>query len=240
MSANMAPALVSNATDLVQYRIEDSQPVDPNAPKGFIERYIHSEMYKQYPEVYSVIHSHSPEVLPYAVAGVPLRAVYHMAGFLGSEPVPLYDLEDSYNETEPRDLLIRSPKLGADLAKSFLTSENRTADPPVTSPDYNAVLMRKHGFTTFGANIQEAVVRAVYTQANAKVQTTAAMIKGAFEALTDSQAQAWSGGANTTAFEPLTAQEAIDTEPAIGATSDRPWGLWVREVEVQPLYRNNV
>lgn len=240
MSANMAPALVSNATDLVQYRIEDSQAVDPNAPKGFIERYIHGEMYKHYPEVTSVIHSHSPEVLPYAVAGVPLRAVYHMAGFLGSEPVPLYDFEDSYNQTEPHDLLIRSPKLGADLARTFLTTENNTANLPVTSPDYNVVLMRKHGFTTFGADIQEAVVRAVYTQANAKTQTSAATIRAAFEALTEPQAQAWTGGVNATDFEPLTAQEAADTEPAIGATSDRPWNLWVREVEVQPLYRNNV
>lgn len=240
MSANMAPALVSNVSDLVQYRNIDSQPLDANAPKGFIERYIHGQMYMRYPDVNVVVHSHSPEVLPYAIAGVPLRAVYHMAGFLGSEPLPLYDFEASYNATEPHDLLVRTPKLGEDLAATFLSAENRSvANPPITTPDYNVVLMRKHGFTTFGYDIQEAVVRAVYTQSNAQTQTSAAMIRAAFDALTDRQAQAWTGGENTTAFEPLTTQEADDTAPAVKATSDRPWDLWVREVEVLPLYRNN-
>lgn len=239
MSANMAPALVSNATDLVQYRIEDSQPIDTSAPRGYIERFIHSEIYKRYPDVNSVIHSHSPEVLPYAIAGVPLRAVYHMAGFLGTGPVPLWDFEDSYNATEPHDLLVRTEKLGADLANSFLAPENATANPPAPIPDHSVVLMRKHGFTTYGVDVKEAVVRAVYTQDNAEAQTKAAMIRGAFEALTERQAQAWTGGVNTTAFEPLTVQQALDTAPAIRATSDRPWGLWLREVEVQPLYKNN-
>ncbi|KIX08686.1 uncharacterized protein Z518_03343 [Rhinocladiella mackenziei CBS 650.93] len=242
MSANMAPALVSNASDLVQYRVNDSLAVSPDAPKGYIERYIHGEMYKLYPDVGCVIHSHSEDVLPYAIAGVPLRAVYHMAGFLGPGAVPVYDIEDFYNATEPHDLLVRTPLLGEELAMTFLTPANLSATPPTTSPDYNVVLMRRHGFTTYGVDIKEAVFRAMFTQSNAQAQTTAATLRSAYGGLTDVEANEWSSGSSrngTGTFEPLTAQQAMDCEVSIGATSDRPWGLWVREVEVQPLYVNN-
>ena len=84
MSANMAPALVSSPMDFVQYRVEDSTPYkNESEPRGFIERYIHSEIFKRYPDVQCVIHSHAEAVLPYAISGVPLQPVYHMAGFLG-------------------------------------------------------------------------------------------------------------------------------------------------------------
>ncbi|OQV09635.1 Clas II Aldolase and Adducin domain-containing protein [Cladophialophora immunda] len=243
MSANMAPALVSNASNLVQYRVNDSMAVDPDAPKGYIERYIHGEMYKRYPDIACVVHSHSEDVLPYAIAGVPLRAVYHMAGFLGPDPAPLYDVENSYNATEPHDLLIRTPKLGEDLAKTFLTKTNESADPPVSMPDYNVVLMRRHGFTTAALDIQTAVFQAIFTQSNAKAQTTAMLLRGAFDGLPGNEASAWTGATGNDgigAFEPLTAQQAQDCEVSIGATSDRPWGLWLKEVENDSLYTNNV
>ncbi|OAL37067.1 hypothetical protein AYO20_03544 [Fonsecaea nubica] len=245
MSANMAPALVSNASDLVQYRVNDSMAVDPDAPRGYIERYIHGEMYRRFPDVGCVVHSHSEDVLPYAIAGVPLRAVYHMAGFLGPGPAPLYDVEESYNATEPHDLLIRTPKLGQDLARTFVSATNVSA----TTPDYNVVLMRRHGFTTAAADIQTAVFQAIFTQSNAKAQTTATLLRGAFAGLPGDEARAWTGGGSgdshdddgeTSAFEPLTAQQARDCEVSIGATSDRPWGLWLKEVENDSLYANNV
>jgi ribulose-5-phosphate 4-epimerase/fuculose-1-phosphate aldolase len=83
MSRNLAPALVANSSDLVEYYVENAAPVDPNAPSGFIERYIHSELYKRFPSINSVVHSHSPQVIPYTFSGVPLRPSIHMAGFLG-------------------------------------------------------------------------------------------------------------------------------------------------------------
>jgi ribulose-5-phosphate 4-epimerase/fuculose-1-phosphate aldolase len=84
MSANMAPALVRSTSDFVEYRIADSAPCHTNAPKGFIERFIHSEIYKSYSGVKCVIHSHAEDVLPFAVSGVPLRPMFHMTGFLGA------------------------------------------------------------------------------------------------------------------------------------------------------------
>lgn len=84
MSQNQAPALVSRPDDLIEYNVEDAAPVDPAAKPGYAERCIHSELYKRFPGVNSVVHSHCPDVLPFTVSGVPLRATVHMAGFLGT------------------------------------------------------------------------------------------------------------------------------------------------------------
>lgn len=83
MSRDLAPALVANSSDIVEYYVSNAAPLDPNAPEGFIERYIHSEIYLRFPGINSVVHSHSPDVIPYSFSGVPLRASIHMAGFLG-------------------------------------------------------------------------------------------------------------------------------------------------------------
>lgn len=83
MSGDRAPALVSLPSDLIQYYVSDSSPVDPASKKGYSERFIHSEIYKCYPHINSVIHSHSQAVLPYTMSGVPMRAAFHIAGFLG-------------------------------------------------------------------------------------------------------------------------------------------------------------
>lgn len=82
------PALVSNASDLVQDRVNDGLVVSADTSGGYVERYIHGEIYKHYPAIASVIHNHSNDIPPFAIAGMPLRAVYHMAGFFGPDTVP--------------------------------------------------------------------------------------------------------------------------------------------------------
>lgn len=103
MTRNMAPALVSSKADIVEYRVEDASAVDPLSPPGYVERYIHSEIYKRFPDIKSVLHSHSPAILPFTITGmrfflrrngnlyvltlhadVELRPCVHMGGFLGS------------------------------------------------------------------------------------------------------------------------------------------------------------
>lgn len=70
MPRNLAPALLASEADLVEYHVADAEPVDPSAPNGYVERYIHSEIYKRYPGVNSVIHSHASEVIPYTISGM--------------------------------------------------------------------------------------------------------------------------------------------------------------------------
>lgn len=69
MPRNMPPATVASERDLVEYYVSDASPVDPTAPRGYLERCIHSEIYKKYPTINSVIHSHSHAVVPYTVSG---------------------------------------------------------------------------------------------------------------------------------------------------------------------------
>jgi ribulose-5-phosphate 4-epimerase/fuculose-1-phosphate aldolase len=83
MSGDKAPALVSSPSNLIQYYVSDSSPVDPKSKKGYQERFIHSEIYKRFPHINSVVHSHSEAVLPYTMNGVPMKPAFHIAGFLG-------------------------------------------------------------------------------------------------------------------------------------------------------------
>jgi len=92
MSCSIAPALISSKNDLVEYHVEDASPVDSDAKEGYSERFIHSEILKRFPGANSVIHSHSPDVLPYCVNDVPLKPSIHMSGFLGIQLIQISEL----------------------------------------------------------------------------------------------------------------------------------------------------
>lgn len=48
MSKNVAPALVTSREDIEEYHVSDASPVNPDASRGFAERFIHSEIYKRF------------------------------------------------------------------------------------------------------------------------------------------------------------------------------------------------
>jgi ribulose-5-phosphate 4-epimerase/fuculose-1-phosphate aldolase len=155
LSRNMAPANVT-AADILEYDPE-GEPVVAGGPRVYLERFIHSEIYKARPDVVAVVHSHSPSVVPFGVVtGVPLRAVCHMSSFLGLD-TPIFEIRDTAGPAN--DMLIRDKKLGAALATSL-------GDRP-------AVLMRGHGSTVVGSTLRQAVFRAIYTEVNAKLQAEA-------------------------------------------------------------------
>jgi len=83
LSKSLAPALVSGRDDLEEYRVSDASAVNPDAPKGYAERFIHSEIYKKFKGVNSVVHAHSEVVLPFSITSIPLRPVFHMGGVVG-------------------------------------------------------------------------------------------------------------------------------------------------------------
>jgi ribulose-5-phosphate 4-epimerase/fuculose-1-phosphate aldolase len=91
MSGNRAPALVASPGDFVYNSISNASSVDPNAPRGYIEGYIHSEIYKRFSNVICVIHAHAEDVMPYAISGVPLKPVFHLPGFLGKPCCQLHE-----------------------------------------------------------------------------------------------------------------------------------------------------
>lgn len=74
ISRSLAPALVSCRDDIEEYYVEDAAPVNKDSPKGYAERFIHSELYKSYQDVNGVIHSHSEAVIPFSISSVPVRS----------------------------------------------------------------------------------------------------------------------------------------------------------------------
>jgi ribulose-5-phosphate 4-epimerase/fuculose-1-phosphate aldolase len=167
MSRSLAPALVT-AADLMELD-PDSEPLAGDKRKGFIERYIHGEIYRARPEVMAVVHSHSPSVIPFGVTRTKLRPVYHMGSFLWSG-APVFDIR---KVREDNDLLIRDKPLGKALAVTLSTS--------------NCVLMRGHGMTVIGDSVPEAVFRAIYTEMNARLQLQATQLEGPIEFLSEEE-----------------------------------------------------
>jgi ribulose-5-phosphate 4-epimerase/fuculose-1-phosphate aldolase len=167
MSRSRAPALVT-AADLMELDA-DSEALPGDKRKGFIERYIHGEIYRTRPEVMAVVHSHSPSVIPFGVTRTKLRPIYHMGSFLWSG-VPVFDIR---KKREDNDLLVRDRPLGQALAESL--------------GGCNCVLMRGHGMTVVGDGVPEAVFRAIYTEMNARLQLQARLLEGPIEFLSEEE-----------------------------------------------------
>jgi HCOMODA/2-hydroxy-3-carboxy-muconic semialdehyde decarboxylase len=159
LARSMAPALVA-AADIMEFDL-DGNAVAAHGRTAYLERFIHSEIYKTRPEVQAVVHSHSPAVIPFGVVGVKLRPIFHLGGFLGAG-APVFEIRDSGGPAT--DMLVRNPMLGAALAKTL-------GNAPVA-------LMRGHGDVVVGRSIREAVFRAVYTEVNARLAGEALRLGG--------------------------------------------------------------
>jgi len=158
MSRQLAPELVT-ADDILEYDL-DSEVVGGGEHLVFLERFIHGEMYKARTDVNAVIHSHSPSVIPFGVTTVPLRPVYHMAGFLHAG-VPNFDIRTHRGMT---NMLVTDGALGKALADTLGAG--------------TVSLMRGHGNVVVGPDIRVATYRAIYTEINARLQMQAMQLGG--------------------------------------------------------------
>jgi HCOMODA/2-hydroxy-3-carboxy-muconic semialdehyde decarboxylase len=150
MSRSLAPALVK-ADDIMEFDL-DGRPCEDLGRSGFLERFIHSEMYKARPDVMAVVHSHSPSVIPFSLVAAPLRAMYHNAAFLAAG-VPVFDIRNRFGTT---DMIISDEARGAALAQALGSKA--------------VALLRAHGMVVVGPNLPSAVFRAVITETNARIQ----------------------------------------------------------------------
>ena len=164
MSRSLAPALVT-ADDIMEFDL-DGNAIDARGRSVFLERFIHSEIYKARPDVLAVVHTHSPGVIPFGVSQTALRPMFHNAAFLGAG-VPVWDIRKDFGET---DMLVRDSTRGKSLA--------------VTLGDKPVVLMRGHGDVTVAPSVRMAVFRAYYTDVDAKLQAQAIGLGGEINYLT--------------------------------------------------------
>jgi len=150
MARSIAPALVTPG-DIIEYDL-DSTPCNANGRGSFLERFIHGEIYKARPDIMSVVHSHSPSVIPFGLVPVPMRAMFHNAAFIAAG-VPVFDIRENFGAT---DMLVSDGVKGVALARGMGRKD--------------IVLMRAHGSVACGPTLQTAVFRAVYTEVNARIQ----------------------------------------------------------------------
>jgi ribulose-5-phosphate 4-epimerase/fuculose-1-phosphate aldolase len=164
LSRSLAPALTTTA-DILEYDL-DCNALDDRGRSGFLERFIHCEIYRARPDVQAVVHSHSPAVIPFGTGRTPLRALSHVAGFLAGG-VPVFDIRKQHGMT---NMLVNDVDRAHSLVRTL-------GDKPVA-------LMRGHGDVVVGPSLQVAVYRAVYTEVNARMQAQALSMGGAVTYLT--------------------------------------------------------
>lgn len=120
------------------------------------EIFIHSEIYRVRPEVYSVIHIHPPTTMLFTICCKPLRPLYgaydpHSVR-LALEGIPTYE----------RSILINTKERGVELANVMR--------------DKKACLMRGHGVTTAAASVEQAALYMIQLNQLAEINFRAAQL----------------------------------------------------------------
>jgi ribulose-5-phosphate 4-epimerase/fuculose-1-phosphate aldolase len=152
-----APALVTGA-DITEYDL-DSQPVTNTAGTGYMERFIHGEIYKVRPDVMAIVHCHCSDVIPFGATSVPMQPMYHMGSFI-AEGVPVWDIRTAGGT----DMLVRNNQLGRALAQTLGSK--------------SAALMRGHGAAVAATSLHLVVGKSYYLNLNARLQMQAMQLGG--------------------------------------------------------------
>jgi ribulose-5-phosphate 4-epimerase/fuculose-1-phosphate aldolase len=152
LSRARAPDLIE-PDDIMEFTL-DGTPVDGER-KPYLERFIHGAVYEARPEVSSVVHNHSPSVIPFGVTGTRLKPLLHLCATMGHE-IPVWDSRHRFGDTT---LLVENMDMGRDLARML--------------GEWRAALMRGHGCVVVGRSIRESVFISVYLEINAKLQIQA-------------------------------------------------------------------
>ena len=114
-----------------------------------VEFPIHTEVYRQRPEVQCVIHTHPPYATAFSAVAEPLRPVNH-EGALFAPILPRF--------TQTSDLIV-TPALGQAVAAALGASR--------------ALLLKNHGIVVVGTSVEEACVTAILLEKAAHMQLLA-------------------------------------------------------------------
>ena len=136
--------------------------------------------------------------------------------------VPNFDIESIYEESDPHDMLVNTPRLGAALAAVLGTN---TSQPG--APLYTTALQRGHGFITTGTSIEQVTELAYYATSNARVQTRAMGLSA-------------SAGMGIDGVHYLSTEERRDSKNMNIWISYKPWKQWVIQSERSGMYVNEL
>jgi L-ribulose-5-phosphate 4-epimerase len=127
--------------------------LDGNKLAGELPRHaefpIHTEIYRQRPDVQCVVHTHPPYATAFSTVDEPLRPVNH-EGTLFAPTLPRF--------IQTSDLIV-TPALGQAVA--------------ATLAEHRALLLKNHGIVVVGSSVEEACVTAIVLEKAARMQLLA-------------------------------------------------------------------
>ncbi len=104
------------------------------------ERFIHTEIYRARPDVYSVVHTHQPMSIVMGVAEQPILPILHVESALVERPVPIFHCAE----------LIVTPELGRRGAEAL--------------GDHKVCHFQGHGIVSVGQTVQESTLGAIHLE----------------------------------------------------------------------------
>jgi HCOMODA/2-hydroxy-3-carboxy-muconic semialdehyde decarboxylase len=170
LARSVAPSVVK-VQDIMEFDM-NGKALNGDTRVAYGERFIHSGILRNRPDINSVIHGHASPILSYGLTGVPLRPVYHMSAFLG-EGAPIFEIRNFAKPNPDTDMFVSNSDLGDALSQTM-------------GLQY-FVLMRGHGYAAGADSIKKAVFRTVYAIQNASIQAEA-MKMGQVQYLTPEEA----------------------------------------------------
>src|SRR5882672_2693147 len=113
LSRARAPDCIE-ADDIMEFTL-DGTAVDARGRAPYLERFIHGAIYEAQPDINSVVHNHSPSVIPFSVTAQKLKPLLHMCAHIGHQ-VATWDSHDKFGDTA---LLVENMDMGRDLARAM-------------------------------------------------------------------------------------------------------------------------
>ena len=129
----------------------DITPEEAQARGLYREVFIHASIYRELPEVKAVVHTHAPNAVALGSLKVPDNKIFpttNPGANLGNF-IPIYPIVG----------LIGSPEKGLEVARAL--------------EGQNGVLLRGHGTVAVGSSLEQAVLRAIYLEFEARSQMSA-------------------------------------------------------------------
>ena len=139
------------AADIVPFDIRAGRRVGEGIEPPS-EWHIHREIYRRRPDAGGIVHSHPPFINTLSSAGVLLKPLISTATFIPEAGAPVFDSAVLIN-TEARGIGMAEAMGNADVG-----------------------VLRQHGTVTVGGYAEEAVVRMICAEDNAKIQYQALQI----------------------------------------------------------------
>ena len=140
--------VIDDFGDIMEFTM-DGDLVGEDHRRPYAERHIHGAIYRDRPDVNAVTHHHARSVLPFTMADVSLRPMFHMASVIGKE-IKIWDSQDEFGDT---NMLVDSMEMGHSLSRTL--GNNRVA------------LLRGHGCICAAADIRSVIMISIALKDNA-------------------------------------------------------------------------